>query len=144
METCTILCCIGYGIAALWDEKERQVPRICSYCVCAGALTAFFIQWNKEKVYWDSVVISLGFFCMICICCKKRLLGKADVYMIFSMLLLLCTLEEGWNLLLGETLFFLLAFASAGIRLFFLRKKDSCPLVFHLFLAFLCSRLLLL
>lgn len=145
MGACTILCLIGYGIAVWRDEKEHQVPRILSYFVCGGALAEFFIKCRKEPCCWSSIIVSIGFFAMICIFCKKGLLGKADVYMVFSMLLLMSTRGEGMNVLFGEALFFTLAFAGAGIRMLLFRTEErACPFIAHLFAAFLCSRFLIL
>ena len=143
MKLCTIICCIGYGAAAWQDEKEGQVPRLLSYFVCAWSLAAFVIQWKKGAVIWGSMLIFWGFFLLICMFWKKGLLGRADVYMIFSMLLLLSLLGDAEGVLFGEALFFALAFAGAGARMICTGKKEACPLILPLFAAFLCSRLLI-
>lgn len=144
MSVCTVMCCIGYGAAALWDEKERQVPRLLSYFVCAGALAEVFAQWKQGTVHGLSQVFSLGFFLVIWVAWRKGLVGKADVYIVFSMVLLLGIRGNYPEVLFGESLFFVLAFAGAGIRMIFPGKKRGCPLISHLFFAFLWVRLMIL
>ena len=143
MTVCTILCCIGYAAASWQDEKEHQVSRIFSYFVCILALLEWYLHFIKGEIVWSAAVISAGFFAVICLFFQKGKIGRADVYMIFSMLVLFSLEGEGAKVLLTESLFFSLAFGSAGFRLLISGRSGVCPLVLHLFGAFLCSRLLI-
>lgn len=139
-----IICCVLYGIASYWDEKERQIPRILGYlvCLCAGISWCIRFFMNKEFVP-GNLLVSLGFFGILVVFCIKGQIGQGDLYLVFSMLLFLSDGQSPFELLCKENMFFCIAFLTAAIRLLIkrLRKRKSdqpgCPFAIHLLVAFL-------
>ena len=138
------ICCILYGIASYFDEKERQIPRVLSYLVCLLAVVSWCIQFFINRMFIPgNLLVSIGFMVLLLLFCKRGQIGQGDLYLIFSMLVLLSSGQPTLELLFKENLLFCIAFLSAAIRLLIRRiggKKHiqpGCPLAIHLMIAYI-------
>lgn len=141
-----IICCILYGAASIFDERERKIPRILSYLVCLLAGICWCIQFFMNRQFSiGNLVVSLGFIGILFIFYMKGQIGLGDLYLILSMLILLSFGQSTIELLWKENLLFCIAFLSAAIRLLIQRigkkRKDpsGCPFALHLLVAFLIT-----
>ncbi len=139
-----IICCALYGVASYFDEKERQIPRILGYLVCLGAAIAWCIQFfiNREFVP-GNLGISLCFFGILVVFWIKGQIGQGDLYLVFSMLILMSSGQPTLELLQNENMFFCIAFFTAALRLLIKKfgkdrtNQPGCPFAIHLWVAFL-------
>ncbi len=130
--------CFLFGISAFWDEKEGKIPRMISYTECFLAVAVWLLAYGYGMRFaWINVWVFWGYFGLCSLFCVKHCLGRADLYLIFSMLLFLRVLVAGEDFFLAVVLFFLTAFISAGIRLACSGGKNGCPLGAHLLGSFL-------
>lgn len=139
MYTFEILCCIGMGLASWCDEKECLVPRKLSYFYCIAAVGSWFFAGASML----GILTALLFTVLTGIFSIRGMIGRADVYMIFSVSLLLSIQKDATAMMTAQALCLTLAFASAGIRMIVTSRKEGCPMILHLFSAFLCSKLLI-
>lgn len=139
MHIFEILCCIGMGAASWCDEKEHLVPRGLSYFYCMSAAGA----WICSETGMAGVLTASVFAVLTGIFSIRGMIGRADVYMVFAVSLLLSTGKDAAEMITAQAFCLILAFAGAGIRMTVFRKKEGCPMILHLFSAFLCSKLLI-
>lgn len=141
-----IICCILYGAASLFDEREMKIPRIISYLECIFAILCWCVRFFINREFsTGNLAVSLGFLGIVLIFCMKGQIGLGDVFLVFSMLTLMSCGQPTIELLWKENLLFCMAFFSAAIRLLvqrFIKKRDNpqgCPFAIHLFGAFLIT-----
>ncbi len=127
-----------FAISAFWDEKERKIPRLISYIECLFAVAVWlWAYWSGMRFIGINVLVFWGYFGLCSLFFAGNYLGRADLYLIFSMLLLLRVLVAAKDFFPAVVLFFLTAFVSAGIRLGVTGDKRGCPLGTHLLGGFL-------
>lgn len=147
-----IICCVLYGTASFFDERERMIPRIIGISVCGVSLLGWCIQFYLNKQFSiGNLLISAGFFGILFIFYMKGQIGLGDLFLVFSMLTLLSCGQPAIELLWKENLLFCIAFLSAAIRIFvqrfyqkYVKKQEcskGCPFALHLFVSFLITGL---
>lgn len=139
-----IICCILYGAASVSDEREMKIPRLISYLECLSAFLCWCIRFLTDREFSvGNLVVSLGFLGIFFAFYRKGQIGLGDVFLVFSMLVLMSCGQQTMALLWKENIFFCIAFFSAGVRLLvqrFGKKRENaggCPFAIHLFAAFL-------
>lgn len=137
------ICCVLYGVASYFDEKEQQIPRLLSYLVCLGAIISWCIQFFINRVFVPgNLFVSIGFFAVLLVFYSKGQIGRGDLYLVFSMLVLLSNGQSTYELLLRENLLFCITFFSAAVRMIIKRiggekiQGSGCPLAIHLMIAY--------
>ena len=139
-----MICCVLFGIASWFDERERKIPRYISYMECLAAILCWGCYYFINKTFsLGNLVLSASFFAVIFLFYLKGQIGRADLYLVFSMLVLLSRGQTMPELLWEENLLFCIAFVSASVRLLMCRlvKKKTiqsgCPFAIHLFFGYL-------
>lgn len=142
--TIRFICCILFLFAVICDERERKIPRYLSYmeCICAVVCWCVSGAVNRQTVF-GNLAVSAGLFGVLCLCCVRGQLGRADLYLILSMFVLLSQRQPTRELLWEENMLLVVAFMTAAIRLLIQRirggknKKKGCPFALHLLLGYL-------
>lgn len=139
-----LACCVLFVIASVSDERERKIPRLISYleCLCACACWCVEFYVNRQFVF-GNLIVSISLFALLFFFYLKGNLGRGDLYLVFSMFVLLSQGQSTRALIWEENMLLCVSFFSASVRLLFRRFKrrrtsqPGCPFAVHLLLGYL-------
>lgn len=141
-------CCVLFMIAGIFDERERKIPRLISYMeLFAAALCWLDRHYVNQCFSWKNFLASAGLFTVLFLFYKTGKLGRADLYLVIAMFILLSHGQSVRALIWEENMLLCIAFLSGAIRLWgrrFTRSRDvqpGCPFGVHLLLGYLVTNL---
>lgn len=143
------ICCALFGVASVFDEHERKIPRYLSYLEivisCAGWLIEFYVN---QKFVMTNLMGSIGLFGVLLFFWMRGFIGLGDLYMVVSMFVLLSNGQNTRALIWEENMLLCVAFFSASVRLLIrklFRKKKAqpgCPFALHLLIGYVTTTIM--
>lgn len=140
------VCCVLFVVASIFDERERKIPRWLSYleCLCACICWCARFYVNQQWVL-GNLMVSISLFGLLFFFYLKGQIGRADLYLVFSMFVLLCQGQTTRELIWEENMLLCVAFLTASVRLLIRRfnkgktYQPGCPFALHLLLGYLVT-----
>ena len=142
------ICCVLFLAAGIFDERERKIPRYISYmeCICACICWGIRFYVNRQLVI-GNLVVSIGLFGVLFFFFLRGQIGRADLYLVFAMFVLLSQGQSTRELIWEENMLLFVAFISAALRLLLRRlvkrekSQPGCSFAIHLLLGYLVAML---
>lgn len=141
-------CCVLFVIAGIFDERERKIPRLISYMELLTASLCWLSRFYVNQCFsWKNFWASVGLFAVLYWFYMKGQLGRADLYLVIAMFVLLSRGQSVRALIWEENMLLCIAFLSGALRLWgrrWIRARDvqpGCPFGMHLLLGYLVTSL---